>query len=189
MAPSGERCQNGQAGCFSGSWFCDWMALRRISTMGSSASSPLSGTTRAARNVLSGSSTSARPMSASSAYPMAFGHSTSRAATECSAVEGQLDLDVAARGARVGAHLVRRLHEGVALVRREPDQPAAQLDRQLVRALGGLAERDARRDRGPVAERPLLHARHQPQRALVAGGIPGGEQLLGVGAGAARAAE
>ena len=58
---------------------------------------------------------------------------------------------------------------------------SVKLDGDVETAILGRDEADARVD-GDVAQLHLLAARHRGQRALEAGGVAHGEQLLGVGA-------
>src|SRR5215475_13670581 len=102
---------------------------------------------------------------------------------------GELDVDhnVAARRVGVGADLVGGGDQRLGLIARQLGQAGLQLDGEAVRLAGG-----AERDRGGHRDRPggdLLAPRDRADRAAEARRVAGGEQLLGVGAGRAAAAE
>jgi hypothetical protein len=89
------------------------------------------------------------------------------------------DVAVASRRIRVGADLVGALGQLLrcgALDARDVDR---ERDRQLEAARNGRTEADLRGD-GGVRQLDLLAARHRLQRAVEAGGVASGEELLRV---------
>src|SRR5690606_5891978 len=100
----------------------------------------------------------------------------------------QVHLDVAAGGVGVRAHLVCLLDQRLQGVAGEPRRGHRQRGLQAEATAQG-ADAHVGGDRGRGRQRNLLLAGDELQRAQEAGRVAGGEQLLRVGAFAARAAQ
>jgi hypothetical protein len=95
--------------------------------------------------------------------------------------ERERDLDVAARGVRVRAHVVCGVGELLAALGRHVGRVDVELDGEAEAALAVRADADARAD-GRVLGVDLELAGDRVHRAEEARGVAGGEELLGVGA-------